>query len=231
MLNRPHHLNPTKESVRVILAYKNFAANQNISHIGLGVAALNNSQVLRANGVWADVVPVLSALDIATKLTASNAAAAATNSVPVSHVVISAPWIPTNELAGLASAHPDVHFAVISHSNVAFLHADPKGARLLTEAIGLQKQWPNFRMGGNSRKFCEWLKRAYGADPVHLPNLYHLAAGLERRGVAHREFWSATRVEEPCDLRGGSGGDRAAAGGGHGVLDEQRPQRRVRRDG
>lgn len=31
----------------VLLCYKNFAANQNISHIGLGVSALNNAKVLR----------------------------------------------------------------------------------------------------------------------------------------------------------------------------------------
>ncbi len=36
---------------RLVLAYKNFAAHQNISHIGLGVSALNTCKVLRRGGV------------------------------------------------------------------------------------------------------------------------------------------------------------------------------------
>ena len=46
---------------RVILAYKNFAASKNISHIGLGVAALNTAKTLRANGIAAEVWPIVSA--------------------------------------------------------------------------------------------------------------------------------------------------------------------------
>ena len=45
----------------LILAYKNFAANRNISHIGLGVAALNTAKVLRREGVKTEVWPIVSA--------------------------------------------------------------------------------------------------------------------------------------------------------------------------
>ena len=53
---------------RLVLAYKNFAAHQNISHIGLGVSALNTCKVLRRGGVTADVWPVVNAKDLSTRL-------------------------------------------------------------------------------------------------------------------------------------------------------------------
>src|SRR6185369_662153 len=71
---------------RVLLAYKNFAANRNISHIGLGVAAMNTAKVLRSQGIAAEVLPVINAADLNARLDAS-----------VSHAVVSAPWIPTVE--------------------------------------------------------------------------------------------------------------------------------------
>ena len=40
--------------LKVILAYKNFAANKNISHIGLGVSAMNTAKVLRRHGIAAE---------------------------------------------------------------------------------------------------------------------------------------------------------------------------------
>ena len=49
---------------RLVLAYKNFAAHQNISHIGLGVSALNTCKVLRRAGMIADVWPIMSAKDL-----------------------------------------------------------------------------------------------------------------------------------------------------------------------
>ena len=53
---------------RVILAYKNFAASRNISHIGLGVAALNTAKTLRASGIAAEVWPIVNAADLRTRL-------------------------------------------------------------------------------------------------------------------------------------------------------------------
>ena len=49
---------------RVVLAYKNFAAHQNISHIGLGVTALNSAKSLRDTGIRAEVWPVTGAHEI-----------------------------------------------------------------------------------------------------------------------------------------------------------------------
>ncbi len=75
--------------MEVILAYKNFAANRAVSHIGLGVTALNSAKTLRDAGVAADVWAIASAADLRTRLRGSAA----------SHVVVSAPWIATAEMA------------------------------------------------------------------------------------------------------------------------------------
>jgi hypothetical protein len=51
--------------------------------------------------------------------------------IPLSHLVISAPWIPTTNLASLTSPNPDLEIAVVSHSNIGFLQADPGAIELL----------------------------------------------------------------------------------------------------
>ena len=80
---------------RLVLAYKNFAAHQNISHIGLGVSALNTCKVLRRGGIIADVWPVVNAKDLTGRLQRD----------PATHVVISAPWIPSVDIHGLVTAN------------------------------------------------------------------------------------------------------------------------------
>jgi hypothetical protein len=169
---QPHHLSPTPDSARVLIAYKNFAANRNISHIGLGVAALNTSRTLRSLGYWADVAAVKSAADIDALITSTDAAAIARGEHPLSHVVISAPWIPTIELQGLLMKYPNIHFAVVSHSNVGFLMADPNGIRLLREGMELALAHHNFVVAGNSEKFVRAWTAMYGRGMQWLPNLY-----------------------------------------------------------
>ena len=150
--------------MRVILAYKNFAANRNISHIGLGVAAINTAKVLRREGVNTEVWPILSPADLDAKLAVA----------PVDHVIISAPWIPTTNLQELCTRYPNTQFAVNCHSNVGFLQADRNGVKLLREAMELELGNSNFHLAGNSRRFCNWLQQAFGAPCAFLPNLYFL---------------------------------------------------------
>ena len=153
-------------SKRVILAYKNFAANRNISHIGLGVAAMNTAKVLRANGILAEVWPITSAADLQGRLDTS-----------ISHVVTSAPWIAAPAWQQMTTAHPDVTFAVNCHSNVGFLQADTSGVKRLREGLDIERGVWNFHVAGNSRKFTQWIHSAYGAPCAYLPNLYYLEAG------------------------------------------------------
>jgi hypothetical protein len=148
----------------VVLAYKNFAANRNISHIGLGVAAINTAKVLRRENMKTDVWPILNAADLRQKLSSAWA----------EHVIISAPWIPAAELQGLANDFPDTHFAVNCHSNVGFLQADRNGVKLMREVMELEMGTPNVHMAGNSRRFCSWVKSAFGVPCAYLPNLYFL---------------------------------------------------------
>ena len=147
---------------KVILAYKNFAANRNISHIGLGVSAMNTAKVLRKNGIAAEVWPITNAQQLSKDFTG------------VSHVVVSAPWIPTTDLQAMTLQNPEIRFAVNCHSNVGFLQADANGVKLMREATELEIGSHNFHMAGNSDKFCQWLRSAFGSPCTYLPNLYYL---------------------------------------------------------
>ena len=148
--------------MKVVLAYKNFAANRNISHIGLGVAALNTAKVLCREGYKAEVWPIMSPADLRERLAAA----------PAQHVIISAPWILTTELQALITAYPRTRFSVNCHSNVGFLQADRNGVRLVREAMELELGSANFHLAGNSRRFTEWIRESFGSPCAYLPNLY-----------------------------------------------------------
>jgi hypothetical protein len=155
-------------NLRVILAYKNFAANRAVSHIGLGVTALNSAKLLRTAGVTTDVWAITSSQQLGQQLKAAAAEA------PVSHVVVSAPWIPTADLEDLAADHPETQFAVNCHSNLGFLQADPGAMRLMREGLELQLRTWNFHVAANSQRLCNWVGDTYGSWCTYLPNLYYL---------------------------------------------------------
>lgn len=172
---------------KVILAYKNFAANRNISHIGLGVAAMNTAKLLRKHGIPADVWPITNAQQMARDLTG------------VTHVAISAPWIPTLDLQNLVLQYPEIQFAVNCHSNVGFLQADSNGVKLVREAMELETGSHNFHLAGNSGKFCQWVRFAFNRPCTYLPNLYFLendcpsARPLFSGGILRIGAFGATR--------------------------------------
>lgn len=150
--------------MKVVLAYKNFAANRNISHIGLGVSALNTAKVLRRHGIKADVWPIVSAADLRANL----------RECPAEHVIVSAPWIPAPDLLKLGAEFHETNFAVNCHSNVGFLQADRNGVKLMREMLELEMGAHNIRVAGNSLRFCRWIQSAFGARCAYLPNLYFL---------------------------------------------------------
>ncbi len=149
---------------KLILAYKNFAASKLISHIGLGVSAMNTAKVLQRRGFHAEVWPIVNAQDLAAKLSAQ----------PASHVVVSAPWIPTGEYQRLVTQFPETQFAVNCHSNVGFLQADTNGIKLVRQAMELELGVSSFHLAGNSDKFCRWVRSAFASPCAYLPNLYYL---------------------------------------------------------
>lgn len=152
----------------IAIAYKNFAAHKGISHIGLGVSASLNAQVLTANVGPAVVLPARHNIDIVQGIEDYKK----THECCLTHVCISAPWLSTRDLRAMAKHYKDIKFTVVSHSNVGFLQADPNGVRLLREGLALSKEIPNFQIAGNSIKFVEWIKEAYDADVALLPNMY-----------------------------------------------------------
>lgn len=174
---------------KLILAYKNFAASKHISHIGLGVSAINTSKVLRRMGICAEVWPIVHSRELKQRL----------QSQPAGHVVISAPWIPSAEMQDLVTTYPDTRFAVNCHSNVGFLQADSNGVKLVRAAMEIEAGTFNFHLAGNSRKFCKWIQSAYGCPCTYLPNLYYLELPstpqrpLYRGGVLRLGAFGATR--------------------------------------
>jgi hypothetical protein len=150
--------------MQVVLAYKNFAANRAVSHIGLGVTALNAAKSMRAAGIQADVWPITSAADLRSQLTKSTA----------THVVVSAPWIQTADLAQLCADFRDTRFAVNCHSNLGFLQADPSAMRLVREGLDLGRCTWNFQVAANCERLARWVESAYGSPCLRLPNVYYL---------------------------------------------------------
>src|SRR5579862_7199663 len=124
---------------RLILADKNFAAHKNISHIGLGVSALNTCKVLRREGIAVEVWPVMSPAELLERL----------REQPASHVVVSAPWMPSLETYRLAATYPNTRVAMNCHSNVGFLQADSNGVALVRDAMDIEAATPNFHLAGN----------------------------------------------------------------------------------
>jgi glycosyltransferase involved in cell wall biosynthesis len=175
----PQPVRPTGERAHLVICYKNFAAHKHISHIGLGVTALTNARILNAAGYWTEVWPIVSALDLNTRLQQSLAATTAQGQAPVSHVVISAPWIPTADLLQACMSWHGVQFSVVSHSNVGFLQADPNGVTLLREAGDLQTSTINCHIGANNQKLVDWWQSVYRTPMRCLPNLYDLSSVTE----------------------------------------------------
>ncbi|HEX4276380.1 MAG TPA: glycosyltransferase [Bryobacteraceae bacterium] len=175
--------------MHVVLAYKNFAANRAISHIGLGVTALNSAKSLRTAGINADVWPIISAAELRAQL----------RKTPATHVVISAPWIPTPDLALLCAEFRETQFAVTCHSNLGFLQADPGALRLVREGLDLRRTNWNFQIAANSARLSTWVHAAYRVPCAWLPNLYHLDEVHAKRerytgGTLRIGTFGATRV-------------------------------------
>jgi hypothetical protein len=181
-----------QRTTRLVIAYKNFAANRNVSHIGLGVSAMQNLRALRAEGYIAEVHAVASGQELLSLLDEDRQTASLAHHVPISHVVISAPWIATNELAVMAHRYPDVEFAVLSHSNVGFLQADARAITLLRQGADLGMALPNFHIAANSRSLRNWWQTAYQTPMLLLPNMYPFGT------VRLKPAWSGGTLRIGC---------------------------------
>src|SRR5216684_6721675 len=130
---RPHPINPKLESVRVILAIKNFAAVIGVCHIGLGITALNTMRVLRKAGVHCDAWSAQTAEELYLQIEADEKKHPAR---PITHVIISAPsWIQPVSFADFSHRWPDIEFVQLNHSGTAYLSIDKYGIRNIREVL------------------------------------------------------------------------------------------------
>jgi len=156
------------KDVRVALCFKDFAAWIHASCVGLNVAGFATAQVLQAHGVECTVIPVRHNVDLVTGIYVYNNS----HSKPLTHVVISAPWLSSYDLKGLLAHFPKTQFVVLLHSNVGFLQADPSGVELIRYYLRFTREFENFQVGANSDRLFQWLRQVLEGDVVLLPNLY-----------------------------------------------------------
>lgn len=185
MRHHPQIVTRARDQLRVAIVYRNFANHSTVSHVGLGVAAINTQRVLLRHGIACEIWACWEAKDVASRLERAQELAHARGRHPVSHVVVSAPWMATADVAALAAGHHDVHFSVISHSNFGFLAADPGAIGLLRQQAVVAAGVHNLAVGGNCRRFTDAWERIY-SPAVFLPNLYD-THGI--RGVGQRAPW------------------------------------------
>jgi len=160
---------------RLAIFYKDFTKISGYySHIALGVGAMHAARVLRKHGIRTTLYSVKTPEQIAEDLRRDG---------PYKFAIIEAPWIPTEILQSLVDEFPRTEFLLRCHSQPAFLQADTNGMRLVREALYLQETTTNFRVSGNSDRFCEWIRRAYGSECLELPNLYDLHRETRRHRV------------------------------------------------
>lgn len=179
--HRPHHLEPAIGSARIALVYK-AADPLGYSPTGLGLCAARTAKALRQHGIWAEPWACASGEQLAERLRFADADATRRNQHEPTHVVIHAPWIPTETLARIAEEFPNVLFVVVSHSNFGFLAADPHAVKLMRETAALQIVTHNVRAGGNCRRFTDAATEVLGVDVEWLPNLISLS-----------EYWPRAR--------------------------------------
>jgi hypothetical protein len=175
-----HHPHPFK-NCRVIICYKNFSKECDVSHIGLGVTAQYTAKTLVNHGVRAEAKAIFGSDDL-TKILEHEEH----RGQPITHVVICAQWIPIPNIARLCLRFPITKFALNCHSNVGFLQAEPPAINILRQAIDLETGTTNFFASVNNQRLQYALEGMYGRPIQFLPNLYWLH-GKEQ---IHRPVWS-----------------------------------------
>lgn len=150
---------------KLMLCPLNYGGWSQVSHTGLGVSALNTAKVLRAAGINVVVRPVKDLADLKAKIALEHP----------THVVINALWLPQNDLSGLVHLDSHISFAVLVHSNIAFLQVESRGIELLRSAVDLeQSSVGNFAVAANSRAGARGMQDAWECPSTYLPNLYYL---------------------------------------------------------
>src|SRR5580700_6451791 len=156
---RPHDVDPSITTARVILAVKNFAKIPGVCHIGLGVTAHNTMRVLRKKGVHTECWSIYgpdNAAELAMLKAQLKTAAEQANGRPITHVIISAPsWIQPAGFEELSLAYPDTMFFQLNHSGAAYLSIDKFGIRNIRAIASLQQQAHNVLVAANNERVAK----------------------------------------------------------------------------
>jgi glycosyltransferase involved in cell wall biosynthesis len=169
--------------MKLALCYKSISKCP--SHVGLGNSCRNTMNVLKQNGMNAEVWPIIGGDDLQSILKTPKGNG-------VTHVAIAAPFIPSDWMQRLAQEFQHITFAVISHSNVGFLQAESAAIRLMRAYCDLSVYEHNFHAAGNNSRLVEAFNDAYGRYVLYLPNMYDLKSTPKFKAARH--FSSPIRI-------------------------------------
>jgi len=169
----PATTTPQGRNFRVALMYKNFGRTPS-GHIGLGVTANQTCKYLQAKGIYCDVWGCNNFDDLKARIVQARTEPPGIH--PLTHIVISAPWLGAEDLQDIAILNPSLDFIVVSHSNVGFLAADPNAFKLIRDYMHVEASVPNFHLAGNSSRLATWVQKTYSMPCWTIPNLYYLDA-------------------------------------------------------
>lgn len=176
-MRRPHDVNPSISSLRVILAIKNFSTIPGVCHIGLGVTATNTVKVLRKNGVdvqaWSISSPGGKGNEPKELKRLLLEDSRRPHYKPITHVIISAPsWILPNDFYDLALTWPDTKFVQLNHSGCAYLSIDKNGIQNIRDVVDYELGLHNIQVAANNERVARFISTSFGSDTVLLTNLY-----------------------------------------------------------
>lgn len=181
--------------MKLILAYKSSGKSFGSCHAGLGTTCRNIANSLKREGYYCDVWPIAGGDDLQAKLRANKQSS-------ITHVVVAAPFIPSNWMIGLAQEFINITFAVTSHSNVGFLQAESAAIKLMREYAEAGVTEHNLWAAANNHRLVEAFHLTYGRKILCLPNLYDIEAtprtqaSVSRGSVLRIGSFGALRVQK-----------------------------------
>jgi hypothetical protein len=195
--SRPHHLDPSKKTCRVVFVTRNFGDKVGTSNVGVGVTNCQIAKVLRRDGYWADCLTVDSGTALNQYIQQTQAEAIATGCLPISNVIIASPsWMTTTEIRGLCGKYTTITFALVNHSGPSYLTIDinDEGSGIWANrlAVNLQRDSHNFELCANNPRFVELIQKKDAAPCRLLNNLYDCEDFATY--TAKREIGSVVRI-------------------------------------
>lgn len=165
---RPHDVNPSIETLRVVLVTKNWSSVPGVCSVGLSVTAANTMRVLRREGVHIESWQVKDVAEFYRRLARHENAPR-----PITHVIASAPsFMQPFHYVELAHKYPDTEFTQQNHTGTAYLSIDKFGIKNIREVLDLERDLHNVRVSWNNPRGREWCFNTYHGGDLLLPNLY-----------------------------------------------------------